>query len=638
GGAGGAGASDAGLADGAAAADAGGGGGASGDDGLHPVLSGFRVEDGEPERIYFDSSEPIVGTSVTGFVVSHKDLSAITIAAGQTAGHYVTVAPPFEYWDNATIRYEGGADLEDQAGQELLPFAIHHVDNRLTIAEGTAQEIFVSASVATSGNGETEAQAFKTLQEGLAAMISGGGNKIWVKAGSYGSEVLTLPRSGTAERPNSIEGYRDSPGDITSLYYAYGDGALDAAEMPLFDGGDRGGPTFMDVGSQSHWIVRNLQITNYRIGIKSVSFTGGVIANTVVKDLGAYGSDGGVGIHLDSATNAIRGARILDSVIINATSRGLNVYGSGNLVRGNRVYCNEAPGGPGDVAGTTDYYIHVRGTDNVVLDNLVHKDTPNGDGHLGHGITLKAGDQPSEYNLVEGCTAIGIYGAFQVRHPPCRYNVFRRCESHADIPNRRSSDEGTGGIEFLAGGEGNLFDGIYVHDTDVAINFTDNSESTSAVIASGNLIRNSVFADVKSVIRSSNVNGWDTHVSDNRVYNCTFFGADYLFRIRQSTILFSGNELSNCIFQNVATLDTPTLEPSSGWSFDTNSFVGGLPVQGSSALAVDPLLVDPAAGDFHLQAGSPVENAGRDLSEVRYDREGVERRAGMSSLGAHEAD
>lgn len=77
--------------------------------------------------------------------------------------------------------------------------------------------------------------------------------------------------------------------------------------------------------------------------------------------------------------------------------------------------------------------------------------------------------------------------------------------------------------------------------------------------------------------------------------------------------------------QNVALVD-------SGYNvfYNTKSTIG----VGPGSLTADPLFVDPAAYDFHLQAGSPAINAGTDVG-VALDRDGKPR-VGAPDIGAYE--
>ena len=64
-----------------------------------PVLSNFRVEDDQKSRVYFDSSEPIWGSSKVGFKIEGKTISSLSVNEGSTTGHYFKVSNSFNFWD-----------------------------------------------------------------------------------------------------------------------------------------------------------------------------------------------------------------------------------------------------------------------------------------------------------------------------------------------------------------------------------------------------------------------------------------------------------------------------------------------------------------------------------------------------------
>jgi hypothetical protein len=68
-----------------------------------PILKNFRIEDSTPSRVYFDVDKDITGLTKQGFIISGKTISSIDIN-----GKFFTVSTPFTFWDNNTIRLEGG--------------------------------------------------------------------------------------------------------------------------------------------------------------------------------------------------------------------------------------------------------------------------------------------------------------------------------------------------------------------------------------------------------------------------------------------------------------------------------------------------------------------------------------------------
>ncbi len=196
-----------------------------------PILSNFRIEDSNKNRVYFDSSEPIIGSSSNGFVISGMTISGLSIASNQTTGHYFTVSSSFNYWDNTTIRYNGTGNVKDEDNNPLLEFTLKYIENFIPEPSIGGNEYYVNANVSSPGNGLSEATAFRTIQQAINVAVAG--DRVWIKSGNYGAENISTVHGGTPTNPIIYEGYRDVPGDINSIYYNYGDGNLSSQEMPL---------------------------------------------------------------------------------------------------------------------------------------------------------------------------------------------------------------------------------------------------------------------------------------------------------------------------------------------------------------------------------------------------------------------
>ena len=67
-------------------------------------------------------------------------------------------------------------------------FSIFFISAQLS----SAAVVYVNGSVSTSGDGSTWNTAFKSIEE---AVVSGNGNELWVKAGSYTIPSINLPLS-----------------------------------------------------------------------------------------------------------------------------------------------------------------------------------------------------------------------------------------------------------------------------------------------------------------------------------------------------------------------------------------------------------------------------------------------------------
>lgn len=143
-----------------------------------------------------------------------------------------------------------------------------------------------------------------------------------------------------------------------------------------------------------------------------------------------------------------------------------------------------------------------------------------------------------------------------------------------------------------------------------------------------------------------NVTGWRIHDNlfwnltndaileysgSNEITNNTFYGNTWKAYISDSptsvcannlivgcTIAFENNNGANNIarYRNNWVFQCPTVTQGVG-------FGAGLPA--SNTVGQDPLLVNPAAGDFHPQPGSPVIDAGDPAVFARADLDGVSR-------------
>jgi hypothetical protein len=627
------------------------------DDALHPVLSNFRVEDAHHDRVYFDSSELITGTTATGFVVSGRTVTGNHVQPGSTTGHYFTVDEAFTFWDNNTLRYEGGSDVQDEQGDGPYPFTLEHIVNAIDIAEGTTAEYYVAVDGDDNNSGTGIDVPFASLQRALDVMV-GGGNMVWVKAGTYSEgAVAGEPYLSDASEPNVIEGYKLAPGDISTNYYSYvplSDVEFDPTEMPLFDGGTReNGLTFFNFGYNQYYIVRNIQIRRYNKGIIVQNSQGMVFERVNIKDLGAIptGSENGTGIgfSFSSTDNLSYRMRVRSSTVINATLDGILVYGNHALIEDTKVYCNEYDGANPDGL-TTDYYFAIKGSDSIIKGSTCHKDTPGGHGHGGHGFSLKTAHNDPEpdwvvyRNLVVGCTAINIKGSFQVRHDHARYNVFKDSEAHAAVPNRKEMTEWvlSGAVDFTNGGRENIFERLYVHDLDCGISFRNNSgehdPDPGYDIQRDSVVRNCVFSNLKMFIKGENHRAGDESAPmGTRIHNNTIHTADSMFWIKTNEAFVWGetNEFVNNIIAEVPIKYDASGDVLSGWSWERNNLHMTWGCEGTDCVTDDPLL----DSGLELTAASPasVTQGGLTIPSNYFDMGRVERTPPYS-IGAFEID
>lgn len=115
----------------------------------YPTLSNWKTDNTNKDRIYFDSSEIITGTTYGGFTVASpsKTITGISINAGQTTGHYFTVNSDFSGIDSPTIAYSGtGSNIQDLDSNPLQAFSATAIANYIEILEDSYSETLRSGS------------------------------------------------------------------------------------------------------------------------------------------------------------------------------------------------------------------------------------------------------------------------------------------------------------------------------------------------------------------------------------------------------------------------------------------------------------------------------------------------------------
>lgn len=585
-------------------------------DGHFPRLSDFRVEAAEPFRVYFESSEPLRGSNFDGFVVSGRTLSEVVVAPG-TMGHYFVVSEPFDFYDNNTIRFEGGGDVRDAEDNLVHPFTMQFIRNDLP--EPSAPESrYVSATAAGTGSGLSEADPW-TAAQAMGQLQSG--MTVWMKAGDYGDQELRIDASGTPDEPIKIVGYRSSPGDITQLYFDYETtSSLDPEEMPFFDHGQGGSGTAIGV-SGDYVFVENVQVTNYANGFAAYSDPVGVVfrrclAHTLGRTAGQPG-DQGMGFRvLDHDTLRVR---ILDSTVVNASIDNFIVYGSYNLIAGCKSYCDRTDQSAGEA---TDYYFVLAGTNTIFRSNHIERALENT--HGGHGICFRNSslEQPVEYNLAEDSTVVGVGGSIEFRHENIRHNVARNISIRGGVIPKTSRYPADGPV-FRDGTSFNTVENCEMRGLRTGVRFRDTpEEGTEQVAGSHNRVINSVVEDCEYGVWAFD-DGPDIPVVGNEISGCVFRNVDHLYYDR-SSILGPGNVMRNTLLYGVRDRKSSGDELAGGFEETHNLYFAGFDaIVAEGNIAVDPgfrsadSLVPTNAA---LRAGVVVEG-------LEYDRLGHERAA-----------
>jgi hypothetical protein len=141
-----------------------------------PTLSAFTIPDANRNRVNFSSSEAITATGFSGFSITGKTITGITINAGATTGHYFTLGSAFTHGDAATIAYTAVANqVEDVYGNDLGNIAATAITN--SIVPGAYEPVvWINTSNATpTGNSivSTTNSAYATSAQIIPANSNG---------------------------------------------------------------------------------------------------------------------------------------------------------------------------------------------------------------------------------------------------------------------------------------------------------------------------------------------------------------------------------------------------------------------------------------------------------------------------------
>ena len=470
-------------------------------------------------------------------------------------------------------------------------------------------------------DGMSESTAWRTIT--YAALNVNPGDTVWIKAGNYGDEQVVINGKGNANNPISFIGYKNSKGDIKSLYYSYAKNRpLDEKEMPLLDGLDRAsGLKGISLNKSQYIILKNIQIQNYRWGIHGGSASNSILERIVGMSFGNIHSTAQSGYGVQYGTGG--GNVLKECIFLNATGANVRIEGDFNLIDNVRSYSDD--NSTGEISAT-DYYIHINGGNNNVIKNSYVERVGNLD-HTGHGFGLKYNCQN---NLIENCESVNIKGALEMRHSGVKNNIARGVLIHGPL----------GTITLRDGASNNIIEECTVKNTSEGIRFYDQTEDgQGGLIASDNIIKNSIFINIGVLIvstKSSKVSKIG-YVSGNKLINCTVDQSDYLFESQLP--MDSTNELVNCIFTRVKNYQKKNSKYKPEWvNFNNNYFDNGFKVTtGENNISVDPGFEDAAKGNYRLKNSSKLIDAGKPVLNVDKDFDGNNRPSGKShDMGAFE--
>ena len=618
------------------------------------TLSNFRIENSNKNRIYFDVNEPITGSNTNGFTISGKTISGITVIPGQLTGHYFTVSSPFTFWDNNTVRYEGGSDLN------VNEFTLSYIENNI---EEPAASIYryVTNTASGGGDGISEETAW-TIYEAVHQATPG--MTVWIKAGNYGdvefqdSTSDRFEKTGTATNPIKFIGYKTSPDDINVNYFDYGV-TFDNSEMPTFTGNSpENGNDFMWIYDSHYIIFRNMQFTNYGYGFRSWSNATSYSTNLIFdringKDFGSSTYNDAAFIHIaafdaNGVPNGVKNCRATNSIFINATMSSVTFWGDGfNLMDNVKSYCDRT-----SPLTRQDYHLRINGSHNIIRNSHAENKNNTESVKSSHGIGIR-GDKKlvNEYNLIEKSKAYTINEGFYLRNYGCNYNVIKDCY----YGNNGSPYSMYRGAYFIWGNaNNNVIERCVAEDAIFGIGWKDNTAmSEDGVmndynVGNNNIIRNCIFNNVRFAMYAAPTVGTTTgEARDNKVINTTFNNIEHFYYGADdpSKVQFVNHQFVNCIFNDIDSfgLYWNLTDSNLDFRFINSAFYGSsgqwsaTAQNGEGNLVADPQFENINTRDFRLKAGSELIDKGRVDSDVKFDFNLNNRSQGSShDIGAFE--
>ncbi len=579
---------------------------------LHPTIFNFSIKKDYPSRIYFQSSEAITASTTTGFIVSDNQIVGININSGKTAGHYFKVLSPFTYWHNNTIRYVGGSNFVDLDKNELGIFTLNYINNELEEPKANDKTYFVSVNGSDQNSGTSENQPIRTISKALENAVAG--STVWIKAGNYGKEFVVIRNTGKKDKPIKIIGYKNTPGDIESMYFSYGfSNQLNPNEMPLLRGeGD--GKGIRTVKNSKYIIIRNIQLDGFKYGISSAG-NFNVFDRVLVTDSSLFG------IQIDGWKNSYN--RIKNSIVVNAGNSLIRTFNDFNMIDNCKVYADA------NSRGSTDYYYSFyRGSNNIIKKSFAQR--VGNLKHTGHGISLKGSEVPTEFNLVEDCQVDNISQAVELRHKEVRYNVVR------NILFTGNKSHQAGGLSIRDNSSYNTIENCRMVGLLRGIRFTDN-KGEQGIQAGGhhNKIINTVFEDCEINIVSSGFDSKALPSTYNEFLNCTFYNSDYMFSLNED--FNKTNRLTNCNIVKVKELVKKGGANLNIVQTYNNYYDGFSKSSGKGNISLSPGFKDEGNRNFQLKSSSKLIDAGTVLDQINCDIIGSNRPQGNShDIGAYE--
>jgi len=575
---------------------------------INPQLLNFTIEDGQPSRVYFESTKIITAgvNGIDGFKIEGKTISGVSINSGALTGHYFTLSANITYWDVVLIRYEGNidatpSDIKDSNNNLLFDFTLQFITNNIN--EPTASNLKY-VEVIGGGDGSI-GNPWSISQAGSAVA----GETVWIKTGDYGTQKLVVSNDGAIDNPIKFIGYKDvaEEGNASLLTRSIGMTFL-SSDMPLFEGTGS-----LLKSTKDYIIIKNIQAKNTSTLGECFSLdrsTSNVLYNCYSEG-GKYGmwqySGERTGEDLEGNTQLIR------CYAANASNSNIRIRNYQNLVYDTwsvSSYTNS----------NTDYYINIYGG-NIGHSNAIigcYVDRIAGNTHTGHGLSLKSGIDSSgdqlptgtlHYSLMENNIIYRCRGSIEYRHSETRYCVGRgnTIIGTDDINN-------TKGLKFQNGTRDNIEENSSIIDSDSGIFFkyAYDEDISAPVTGDNNIVRNCIFDNCNEIIGIT-----DEKAINNKFYNNTFNNGNNFSTSDGNTIDLSNIGINNIVSNCGTRASQEDIQFSYSNSFNNSfgNFVGGGNISIDPQFSPFPTVTNPA-----LQVGLWINGN-------EYDASGEQRSA-----------
>jgi parallel beta-helix repeat protein len=449
--------------------------------------------------------------------------------------------------------------------------------------------------VSTTGNdisnsGLSPVNPWRTLRfAGSKAMA---GDTVFIKAGLYTKEIVTIKNSGKEKAPIVFQGYQKIPGDNPKFPFNPKE-AINSIYIPVIEG--VGNNNVIELINKHYIEIRNLGLTKGENGIFTFSNSSHFTIENVYTRENGFGTSSGGGIYImNSSSFVIRSCTVTDAGMVNLIARQSN----DGLIENCKSYA------VGFTIDASDYHICIQDAQNITIQNCqaYNLHTYNG-GAPGHGIGIKdeykngAYHNPhSSQNRIINCAVYDCGEYFFVAHEAYNNNFLNcRAIGHYENPLQNSWSQG---INIRDGAHDNFFQNCKIEHTRTSISIQNTIEgplNTDGTAATQTCYKNTL-TNCTFINSSTGIEMWN---ADNNLFNnCVFDKAgnksfiNYVYNIKNQ-----GNSIVNSVIMNTSgafQLDSDNSGSKilfKNTKFWKNNFP--MPV-GEGNITKDPLLVSPA--------------------------------------------